>query len=170
MPKPLGPEADDGLPIHEQIAQQTAKAHRERMAAIGLTFSTKGYERALSQTVAGMNPWSQKDERYLGFPFEVVPGQREQVLLVLVPGNSPEAKAHREATRADRPRAHEAQTSKAVQVRVERLGDKPTLELVAEGLTKPQLCDVLTHWCTANRNDPMVPGLTALIREHGRFE
>lgn len=104
MPKALGPQADS-TPIHEQVRQLVRQAYTDRMAPVGVTFSPEGQRKALYETVPGMDPWSapQPGEghlgRYLGFVQDVDAAQSEDVKLVLVPGGSAEAKAHRASTR-----------------------------------------------------------------------
>lgn len=170
MPKPLQAEPEEPN-VAAMVRDQTADAHRRRLAAVGLTFTRTGRELAERQTVPGMNPWSgvAGQTHYLGLPFTVEPDApfRRPVELVLVPGASPEAKAHRDATRDQRARHDHGP---AIRTRIERLGDRPTLEVVAEGLTRAQLCDVISHWCVANPADPIVAGLTDVLRANGSFE
>lgn len=166
MPRPLGQEIPP-TPTHERVRDLITAAYKARMAPVGIIFSCAGYEVAQSQTVPGMRAWggqpgSRAAETYLGFPFTIVAEQVDDVQLTTVPGGSAEAHAFRASRAVERP----ATNGPAIRTRIERLGDRPTLEVLAEGLTRAQLCDLISGWCVANPTDSMVPGLSAVLRDH----
>jgi hypothetical protein len=171
MGTPLQQEPDE-VPIHEQVRQLISQAHRDRMAPIGIMFSTDGYRKARNQTVPGMQAFTAEGftgqpTDYLGLPFTVDKHTDAQadVRLKLVPGGSPEAQAFRSSRRATTPPVG------AVRVTAKGPMDKPTIQVLAEGLTKAQLSDLISAWVDANPNQsPVTDMLVDWVQTHGRFE
>jgi hypothetical protein len=171
MPKPLGQEPDV-KPTHEVVRDLMRKAHTDRMAPIGITFSQRGYEKAQGETVPGMQAWGRSGSgefveapTYLGLPFTIDNRSwADPVSLVLVPGGSPEAREFRASGRA-------SVSMQPGPIRVTAKGpmDRPTVELLAEGLSLVQMSDLTSAWASANPG-PFADALLSAVRAHGRFE
>lgn len=178
MPKPLAQEPDV-QPVHEQVSELVRQAYTDRMAPIGIIFSAEGYARAQGQSVPGMHAFTGGQGQhhvathYLGLPFTVDQHTDAQpdVRLELAPGGSAEAKAFRSNQRGG------ATTLEAVGRRqggarftVKDPMDRPTVELLAEGLTRPQICDLVSAWADANPNTDLSVAFRDAVRQYGRFE
>ena len=173
MPRPLGPEPDS-VPIHEQVRELMRKAYTDRMAPVGIVFSQEGYSKAQGQNVPGMQAFTggqgqhHVTTHYLGFPFTVSTSLTTgDVLLDLVPGGSDAAKAFRQTTRDARAQA--GARPDAVRVTAKGPMDRPTIEVLAEGLSLVQMSDLAKAWADANPG-PLADALAAAVQAHGRFE
>lgn len=179
MPKPLGQQPDD-KPVHEQVQELIRKAHTDRMAPVGIVFSQTGYDKAMLQTVPGLDPWLRTrimaaPTHYLGLPFTISNSLTTgDVLLDLVPGGSAEAKAFRDGQRtmrADHDHPVPYRDGLAVRFRVDHLDPhQTTMELAGQALTVPQLSDLIIAWCDANPSERMVDALRDTVAKYGRFE
>lgn len=162
---------DDRERTHDAVVRLRREAITRREAAIGVTFSQEGYMRAMADTVPGMDPWNGgapqgTPKTYLGLPYEVVPGQADEVALVLVPGGSEAAKAFRATGRAQPGVGHGAHQARARML----LEDADTLALMGRQATTAQISDLVMAWADLRPNNPFAAALANAVQKHGRFE
>jgi hypothetical protein len=141
--------------IFDQYAEQRAELVEAYIRPTRITFSTAGYRKMMGEHESGVHHvFSSKQHRphtYCGLPYLVDRAQQEDI------------KLHNAMTDAPQP--------SAVLFRVDHLDPHQTaMQVAGQGLSKAQLCNLISAWTGANPEGPLSAALSEAIIAHGSFE